>query len=84
MPAIGARCHELRINDRDRTWRVVYRIDADAIVLLDVFCKKTGPTPIATIATCRARAARYDRSSKESSHEGKKKEAPRGRRVASG
>jgi len=65
MPAIGPRCHELRINDRDRTWRVVYRIDADAIVLLDVFCKKTGPTPIATIATCRARAARYDRSSKE-------------------
>jgi phage-related protein len=43
----------------------VYRIDADAIVLLDVFCKKTGPTPIATIATWRARAARYDRSSKE-------------------
>jgi phage-related protein len=35
MPAIGARCHELRIND----WRIVYRIDDDAIVVLEVFLK---------------------------------------------
>ena len=33
MPAIGPRCHELRINDRDRTWRVMYRVDPDAIVI---------------------------------------------------
>jgi phage-related protein len=64
MPAIGPRCHELRINDRDHTWRVMYRIDPDAIVILEVFGKKTGTTPAAVLAACRARAARYDRASK--------------------
>jgi phage-related protein len=32
MPTIGPRCHELRIPDANRTWRIVYRIDTDAIV----------------------------------------------------
>jgi len=41
MPSIGARCHELRINDEDVTWRIVYRIDTDAIIILEVFDKKT-------------------------------------------
>jgi phage-related protein len=40
MPSIGSRCHELRIDDRDKTWRVVYRIDNDAIVILEVFEKR--------------------------------------------
>ncbi len=37
MPCIGLRCHELRVSDGNRTWRVVYHIAVDAIVLLDVF-----------------------------------------------
>ena len=41
MPSIGSHCHELRINDRNETWRIVYRIDYDAIVVLEVFPKKT-------------------------------------------
>lgn len=32
MPSVGARCHELRIQDEDRTWRLMYRLDGDAIV----------------------------------------------------
>jgi phage-related protein len=43
MPAIGERCHELRIMDIDTTWRIIYRVDSDAIVIADVFSKKTGP-----------------------------------------
>ena len=39
MPMIGRRCHELRINDSDRTWRIIHRIDHDAIVILEVFGK---------------------------------------------
>jgi len=31
MPSIGARCHELRVNDEASTWRLIYRIDSDAI-----------------------------------------------------
>ncbi len=40
VPIIGLRCHELRIDDRDKTWRIAYRIDRDAIVILEVFEKK--------------------------------------------
>jgi phage-related protein len=40
MASVGARCHELRINDVDNTWRIIYRIDVDAIVIFDVFPKK--------------------------------------------
>ena len=41
MPEIGSRCHELRVNDRNKTWRLLYRTDDDAIIILDVFEKKT-------------------------------------------
>jgi len=33
MPIIGARCHELRVVDADLTWRIIYRVDDDAIVI---------------------------------------------------
>ena len=45
MPSIDARGHELRINDADATWRSIYRIDPDAIVIVEVFAKKTQKTP---------------------------------------
>jgi len=40
MPTVGRRCHELRVQDQDVVWRVVYRADPDAIVVVDVFEKK--------------------------------------------
>ena len=55
MPDVGAGCHELRIVDRDQTWRIVYHIAADAVVLLEVFSKKTSATPRAIIAGCQRR-----------------------------
>lgn len=73
MPAIGSRCHELRIPDQDQTWRVVYRLDPDAVVILEVFSKKSRKTPKAVIDTCRARCKRYDdeaRQAKEPGGEG--------------
>lgn len=60
MPSIGSGCHELRINDADVTWRIIYRIDERAILILEVFCKKTEQTPKDVIATCKRRLARYD------------------------
>ena len=60
MPSIGSRCHELRIDDENRTWRVVYRIDHDAIVILEVFEKKTEKTPREVIETCKRRIRLYD------------------------
>lgn len=60
MPVVGRRCHELRIADEDATWRVVYRIDADAIVIGEVFSKKTTQTPKKVIETCKRRFKDYD------------------------
>ena len=59
MPTIGKRCHELRIPDGSLSWRIIYRIDTDAIVIAEVFRKKTGRTPKNVIETCRARLREY-------------------------
>jgi len=61
MPTIGRRCHELRIRDEDHVWRIFYRTDPDAIVILEVFDKKTGETPESVKEVCRQRLTRYDR-----------------------
>ena len=60
MPAIGARCHELRIIDVDKIWRIIYRIDGDAVVIADVFEKKTQTTPKRVIDACKRRLRDYD------------------------
>jgi phage-related protein len=60
MPSIGRRCHELRVSDEKVSWRIVYRIDEDAIVILEVFSKKTGKTPKNIIDICRTRLREYD------------------------
>jgi len=38
-------------------------VDADAIVILDVFLKKTQQTPRSIIETCKRRLREYDRLS---------------------
>jgi phage-related protein len=60
MPSVGPRCHELRINDSKVTWRIVYRIDSDAIVILEVFRKSTAKTPMQVIEVCKRRLRMYD------------------------
>jgi len=60
MPSIGPRCHELRIKDEKMEWRIIYRIDPDAILVVEVFSKKTRTTPQAVIKTCRRRLRQYD------------------------
>jgi phage-related protein len=65
MPRVGRRCHELRIPDAQATWRIVYRVDPDAIVIAEVFSKKTPTTPQPVIETCRQRLRAYDRATAE-------------------
>ena len=60
MPSIGARCHELRIVDADKSWRIIYRIDREAIVVADVFRKTTVTTPMHIINACKHRFRVYD------------------------
>ena len=59
MPSLGRSCYKLRIPDENRTWRIVYYVDAVAIVILDVFAKTTSQTPQMVIDVCKARLKRY-------------------------
>ncbi len=46
MPVIGHRCHELRIVDENKTWRIMHRIDADAIVIAEVCPPRIEMSPL--------------------------------------
>jgi phage-related protein len=59
MPSIGDRCHELRIPDREQSWRIVYHLADDAIAILEVFSKKTRATPSHVVDVCRIRLASF-------------------------
>ena len=60
LPSVGPRCHELRVKDGNRTWRIVYHIAGDAIVVLDVCSKQTQATPKQVIDRWKKRLRRYE------------------------
>lgn len=60
MPEIGSHCHELRIEDQSQTWRIIYRIDPDAIIIAEMFKKKTKKPPPAVTTLCQKRLKAYD------------------------
>ena len=60
MGSIGSHCHDLRIVDLKVSWRIIYRIDPDAIVILEVFEKQSRQTPQAVIEACKKRLRNYD------------------------
>jgi phage-related protein len=62
MPTIGQGCHELRVRDENVIWRVIYRIDVDAIQVGEVFNKTTRQTPVKVINDCRERFAKADQA----------------------
>ena len=64
MRAIGRRCHELRISDDGAAWRIIYRIDHDAILMVDLFEKKVSQTPKKIMDICKARIRAYDHAEK--------------------
>src|SRR5262249_48427928 len=41
LPIIGRRCGALRVRDAEHSWRIMYRADVDAVVVLMVYSKKT-------------------------------------------
>jgi len=60
LPSIRSGVHELRINDHSAIWRIVYRIDEDAIVIAEVFSKKSRKIPRRILELCRRRFNQYD------------------------
>jgi phage-related protein len=65
LPSIGIRCHELRVVDRGKAWRIVYRTDSDAVVIAEVFAKTTRATPKHVIENSKTRFKQYDEVAKE-------------------
>jgi len=65
MPMVGAGAHELRVPDRTVTWRILYHVAADAIVVLEVFQKKTRATPKRVLEDARRRLKAYLKVAKE-------------------
>ena len=65
MPSIGSHCHELRVRDENKNWRIIYRIDEDAIVIVEVFSKTTQETPQGVIETCQRRLRKFDNDSSD-------------------
>ncbi|NCO59499.1 type II toxin-antitoxin system RelE/ParE family toxin, partial [bacterium] len=41
-------------------WRIVYRVDPDAIVILEIFEKKTNRTPKSVTDVCKKRIKDYE------------------------
>jgi len=62
LPSLGRHCHELRVRDKNKNWRIIYRIDDDRILIVEVFVKTTQQIPDAVIKLCRRRLAEYDRA----------------------
>ena len=59
MPGIGKGCHELRVQDETRTWRIMYHLDVDAVVILEVFAKSSRSTPDSVMKSCQKRLWNY-------------------------
>ena len=54
-----------RIDDGSVTWRIVYHVDSDAIVILEVFQKKSRTTPKQVIEVTRKRLRAYEPTIRE-------------------
>jgi phage-related protein len=65
LPDVGTRCGALRVRDAEHNWRIMYRIDDDAVLILDVYSKKTRKIPDEVIRRCKDRLKRYDSAAKD-------------------
>jgi phage-related protein len=60
LPIVGPRCGALRIRDGQHNWRIMYRVDATVVLVVDVYDKKTRKTPAEVIDRCKKRLRNYD------------------------
>ena len=65
LPVVGPRCGALRVRDGAHHWRIMYRVDPDAILILEVYAKKTRRIPQEIIARCKKRLKDYDETARE-------------------
>lgn len=68
VPILGPRCGALRVRDGGHNWRIMFRVDADVILVLEVYAKKTRKIPQAVIDRCKRRLRDYDETTNESTN----------------
>lgn len=69
LPIVGPRCGALRVRDGGHNWRIMYRVDSDAVLVLDVYAKKTRKIPQEVIDRCKKRLKDYDETAKKAAQE---------------
>jgi len=72
LPDIGKRCGALRVRDAQHDWRIMYRVDSDAILILELYAKKTRKIPDEVVERCQDRLKRYDDSVKAARKQSRK------------
>jgi phage-related protein len=65
LPDVGPRCGALRVRDAEHNWRIMHRVDADAVLILEVYAKKTRKLPDEVIQRCKQRLRQYDAAVKK-------------------
>jgi phage-related protein len=73
LPVVGPRCGALRVRDGEHNWRIMYRVDPDAVLVLEGYAKKTRKIPQEVIDRCKRRLKDYDETVKKAAKERAKK-----------
>ena len=60
LPIVGPRCGAIRVRDDQHNWRIMYRVDATAVLVVDVYDKKTRKIPDEVITRCKRRLKNHD------------------------
>ena len=62
LPGVGPRCGALRVRDAEHNWRIMYRVDSDAVLVVEVYSKKSRKIPDEVFERCKRRLKQYDAS----------------------
>lgn len=68
---VGPRCGALRVRDGGHNWRIMYRVDRDAVLILEVYAKKTRKIPQEVIDRCKRRLKQYEDAAKKATRKDK-------------
>jgi phage-related protein len=84
LPIIGPRCGAIRVRDGEHNWRIIYRIDQDAVLVVEVYPKKTRKIPQEVIDRCKRRLKAYDDVARKARKEAAAKPIPKRRGSSDG
>jgi len=79
LPIVGPPCGALRVRDGEHNWRIMYRVDPDAVLVLEVYAKKTSKIPREVIERCRRRLKAYDDTAKKTAKKAAKQPPKKGK-----